>query len=177
MHAVIKKGCLSIVSIGFIASAFVLTEPAPAQAEDGFFSSLRSLFGKPRTNLSRTRPKKVRPKRVVPRQPILPKLTFAYAHQAGRHKRFRYSHQTPYGYYSHPFKHGLAAPTVSRLRPVRKQRPGYVQNPSRLQPSPWSRNSQRLKRRPRKRAGTRKNFSGRRQEFRFSPQGRVKRTF
>jgi hypothetical protein len=115
--------------------AFSLIGPsgAPAQAEMGFFSSLREMFSA----------KPLRPKRVVPRQPVIaiPRLSFAYAHQAGRHKRYRYSHQTPYGFYYHPYRHGFAAAKLTRPRPKRR------------------------------------TFGGRRQEFRFNPNGRVRRMF
>jgi len=128
------KARFVIISIAAVlAFALIGLKVHPAQAESGFFSSIREMFNaKPR-----------KPKRVVPRRPVIPtpRLSFAYAHQAGRHKRYRYSHQTPYGFYNHPYRHGFAAAKLTRPKPKKR------------------------------------TFGRRRQEFRFNPNGRVRRVF
>lgn len=123
------------LTIAFIAVAAIVAAgtPQPASAQ-GFFESLRRLFAPP----------KPRRRVVVRRAPRLPVVTFAYAHQAGKYRRYRYSHHTPYAYYRHPYRHGFSYAYVA---PRRK--------------------------RPRRRR-QRSNF---RQEYRFMPDGRIKRVF
>ncbi len=107
---------LRLAIFGCALLAFCAIGPEPAYAEGGFFSSLRQMFSRTRRPMRRVRPR--------PRPGAgLPVVTFAYAHHAGRYKRYRYSHQTPYAYYRHPYLKGFAyaaraAPRVRR-RPTR----------------------------------------------------------
>lgn len=127
---------LSFFSLGTALAVCLFGLSAePVQANDGFFNSLREMF-----RTKKTRPRR---RRAVVRRPVIavPRLSFAYAHQAGRYKRYRYSHQTPYGFLGHPYRHGFAAAKL--VRPKRVKRPS--------------------------RAG--------RREYRFGPNGRVRRLF
>lgn len=101
-----------IISLGAaVGFSLIGLSAQPAQANDGFFTSLREMF----------KTKKRKPRRRVVRPSIaVPRLSFAYAHQAGRYKRYRYSHQTPYGFYQHPYRHGFAAARLTRPKPKRR---------------------------------------------------------
>ena len=107
---------LAIFGCAFLAFCVFGPGPEPARAEWGFFSSLREMFGTSR----RVRPR-VRPR---PRADM-PAVTFAYAHHAGRYKRYRYSHQTPYAYYRHPYRHGFVYTARPAPQPRRRSRRNF----------------------------------------------------
>lgn len=97
---------------------------APSQAHaQGFFEALGRLFsgGERSRQRERDRAEAARRARAAARrrkaaEARRPALTFSFAHDGSRHKRFRYSHQTPYGYRQHPYEHGFSYLKENQVR-------------------------------------------------------------